>query len=107
LDYTKLFSNRGRRHRKTAKLSVDKAAERAGISGSFWGEVELQKKVPSLEIVVAMARGLRVPVHVLLQVDNDEDEKNLRKRVDTLLNKAPLPKLQLIYRLAKTVIDEP
>lgn len=103
----KLFATRLRRLRKAAKLSVDKAAERGGISGSFWGEVELQKKVPSLQIAVAMAKGLSVPVHVLLQVDHDEDEAVLRKRLDVLLTKSPLQKLRLIYRLAKTVIDEP
>jgi transcriptional regulator with XRE-family HTH domain len=103
----RLFATRVRRLRKAAKLSVDKAAERAGISGSFWGEVELQKKVPSLQIVVAIAKGLSVPADVLLQVDNDEDERALRKRLDVLLTKSNLQKLRLIYRLAKTVVDEP
>jgi len=107
LDYMRLFATRIRRLRKAAKLSVDKAAEKAGISGSFWGEVELQKKVPSLQIVVAMAKGLSVPVSVLLQVDSEEDEEGLRKRLAVILSKADVRKLRLIYRLAKTVIDEP
>ncbi len=107
LDQMRLFATRVRRLRKAAKLSVHKAAERAGISGSFWGEVELRKKVPSLQIAFAMAKGLNVPVHVLLQVDCDEDETGLRRQLDSVLKKAPLQKLRLIYRLAKTVVEEP
>lgn len=107
MDHLKLFATRVRRLRKAAKLSVDRAAERAGISASFWGEVELQKKVPSLQIVVAMAKGLSVPVSVLLQVDHDEEDPVIRRQLDKVLKKASGEKLRLIYRLAKNVVEEP
>ena len=100
-----LFAQRVRKLRKAAKLSLEKAAERGNITGNFWGDVERSRKVPSLDTIAAMARGLDVSHSVLLLLEREEDPRDLRKRMDSLLNKCSPQQLELIHRIAKVIIE--
>lgn len=100
-----LFARRVRKLRKTAKLSLEKAAERGNITGNFWGDVERSQKVPSLDTIVAMAKGLDVSPSTLLLLEREEDPRDLRKRVDSLLSKCSPQQLELIHRIAKVIIE--
>lgn len=100
-----LFAQRVRKLRKAAKLSLEKAAERGNITGNFWGDVERSRKVPSLDTIAAMARGLDVSPSVLLLIEREEDPRDLRKRMDSLLNKCSPQQLELIHRIAKVIIE--
>jgi transcriptional regulator with XRE-family HTH domain len=100
-----LFAQRVRKLRKAAKLSLEKAAERGNITGNFWGDVERSQKVPSLDTIVAMAKGLDVSPSTLLLLEREEDPRELRKRMDSLLNKCSPQQLELIYRIAKVIVE--
>jgi transcriptional regulator with XRE-family HTH domain len=99
------FAKRVRRLRKSAKLSLEKAAERGDITANFWGDVERGKKVPSLDTIVAMAKGLSLSPRILLSLEREEDERDLRKRIETLLDKCTPQQLELIHRLASVLIE--
>jgi transcriptional regulator with XRE-family HTH domain len=102
----KLFAKRLRRLRKSAKLSLDKAGEKGGLSGKYWGEVERAEKSPTLEIVSNMARALDAPLHALVQLDREEDEeKLLRKRIDSILDKSDVHQLKRLYCYLLDTID--
>jgi transcriptional regulator with XRE-family HTH domain len=105
VDHRKSFGRRVRTLRKTAKLTLEMAAEKAQLTGNYWGEVERSKKVPSLDTIVAMARALRVPAHVLLALEREEDERSLRKRIETLLDGCDRKRLDLVYRVAKAIVE--
>lgn len=100
-----LFAQRVRRLRKIAKLSLEKAAERGNITGNFWGDVERSKKVPSLDTIVAMAKGLGVAPSTLLLLEREEDPRDVRKRMDSLLSKCTPQELELIHRIAKVIVE--
>lgn len=100
-----LFAQRVRKLRKAARLSLEKAAERGNITGNFWGDVERSNKVPSLDTIVAMARALGVPPSALLSLEREEDPRDLRKRIDSLLNKCSAQQLELLHRIAKVVVE--
>jgi len=100
-----LFAQRIRRLRKAAKLSLEEAAERGNITGNFWGDVERGKKVPSLDTIVAMAKGLGLPPNILLLLEREEDPRDIRKRIDTLLATSTPQQLELVYRIIKVVIQ--
>ncbi len=100
-----LFAQRVRRLRKAAKLSLEKAAERGNITGNFWGDVERSKKVPSLDTIIAMAKGLGVPPSALLLIEREEEPRDLRKRMDALLSKCNPQQLELVHRIAKVIIE--
>jgi transcriptional regulator with XRE-family HTH domain len=100
-----LFAKRVRKLRKAAKLSLEKAAERGDITGNYWGDVERTKKVPSLDTIVAMAKGIGVAPSTLLLLEREEDGPEIRKRIETLLNRCTPQQLELIHRIAKVVIE--
>jgi transcriptional regulator with XRE-family HTH domain len=102
----KLFAKRLRRLRKAAKLSLDKAGEKGGLSGKYWGEVERSEKSPTIEKVFNMADALEVPIHALVQVEREEDEERiLRKRIDNVLNKSSVHQLKRLYCYLLDTID--
>ena len=100
-----LFAQRIRRLRKAAKLSLEQAAERGNITGNFWGDVERGKKVPSLDTIVAMAKGLGLQPSALLLLEREEDPRDIRKRIDTLLKTCTPQQLELVHRISKLVIE--
>jgi len=103
--YHELFAHRVRKLRKAAKLSLEAAAERGNITGNFWGDVERSKKVPSLDTIVAMARGLNVSPSTLLLLEREEDPRDIKKRMNSLLSKATPQQLELLHRIIKTVVE--
>jgi transcriptional regulator with XRE-family HTH domain len=105
LRHRSLFAQRVRKLRKAAKLSLERAAELGEITGNYWGDVERSKKVPSLDTIVAMSKGLGVAPSTLLLLEREEEPRDIRKRMDSLLNKCTPQQLELIHRIAKVVIE--
>jgi transcriptional regulator with XRE-family HTH domain len=100
-----LFAQRVRKLRKAAKLSLEEAAERGSITGNFWGDVERGNKVPSLDTIVAMAKGLGIPPSILLQLEREEEPRDVRKKVDALLTRCNPQQLELVHRIIKVLIE--
>jgi len=99
------FAKRVRRLRRNARLSLEKAAERGDITANFWGDVERGKKVPSLDTIVAMAKGLSLSPRILLSLEREEDERDIRKRIESLLDRCTPQQLELIHRLTSVLIE--
>ena len=55
------------RIRKSQRLSMDRAAELAGISVSMWGQVERGSVNPTLAVLGKIASGLHVPLELLIE----------------------------------------
>lgn len=100
-----MFAKRLRRLRKAAGLSLDKAGEKGGLSGKYWGEVERSEKSPTLEKLAAMAKALGVPLYALLQFEREEDEEVLRRRINGVLDKASAKQLKRIYCYLLDTLD--
>ena len=105
MKHRELFARRVRRLRKAAKITLEIAAERGNITGNFWGDVERSKKVPSLDTIVAMAKGLGVSPSTLLLLEREEDSRDLRKRIDSLLDNTSPQQLELLHRIIKTIVE--
>src|ERR1700683_4769222 len=105
LKHRSQFAKRVRGLRKTAKLSLEKAAERGDITANFWGDVARGKKVPSLDTIVAMAKGLGLSPRILLSLEREDDERDLRKRIQTILDKCTPHQPKLFPRLASVLVE--
>lgn len=103
--HRELFAQRVRKLRKAAKISLEVAAERGNITGNYWGDVERSKKVPSLDTIVAMAQGLGVPPSALLLLEREEEPRDIKKRIDSLLTKATPQQIELLHRIIKAVVE--
>src|SRR5689334_9690147 len=97
-----LFAKRVRRLRKAAKLSREKASEKGGISSNFWGEVERGESEPGLKSILSIAKGLQLPPCALL-TDKEEDP-NLLKKTQELVEKATPDQLVILYRVSKAIV---
>jgi transcriptional regulator with XRE-family HTH domain len=98
VDHRRLFAKRLRRLREAAQLSLDKAGEKGGLSGKYWGEVERGEKSPTHEMMLRMAKALNIPMEGLVRTEREEsDEKLLRKRIDSILDKSPTKHLKRVY----------
>jgi transcriptional regulator with XRE-family HTH domain len=106
MDYPKLFGKRVRAVRKAAKLTQEKAAEEARLNAKYLGQIERGEKRPSFEAILALAKALDVSPTVFFQFDREErDERALRRRIDSLLQKVQSERLQLAYRILKTITE--
>ena len=54
-----------REQRRTARLSLRKLSEQAGISNPYLSQIERGLRKPSAEILQAIARGLRISAETL------------------------------------------
>lgn len=54
-----------REQRRTARLSLRKLSERAGISNPYLSQIERGLRKPSAEILQSIARGLRISAETL------------------------------------------
>jgi transcriptional regulator with XRE-family HTH domain len=107
MDLQKLFGRRVRAARKAAKLSRDRAVDRAGLnSANYLGEIERGEKWPAPEKIAALAQAFGVSVASFFEFDREEtDPKVLRKKIDALFSKSNPQQLQQAYRLLKSLLE--
>jgi transcriptional regulator with XRE-family HTH domain len=55
------FGREVRRRREAAKLTLEKLAERSGLTPNYIGSLENGGRDPSLTTILKLAKGLRVP----------------------------------------------
>lgn len=85
------------RIRKAQKLSIDRAAEKAGISKSMWGQIERGGANPTVSVLSRIAQGLHVPLELLIE-NREEPPAELFRAVDTAGQRLCGGKV-IVYRL--------
>src|ERR1700729_3587589 len=103
----KLFGKRVRAVRKAARITQEKAAEAAHLNPKYLGEIERGEKRPSFEAIIALSKALDVPPEAFFQFDleDDNDEKALRRKIDNLLQKASTSQLQRVHKIIKVLLQ--
>ena len=71
------------RIRKGQKLSIDRAAELAGVSKSMLGQIERGAVNPTVAVLYKLAQGLHVPLEKLIEY-TEESGAVLHRSVDTV-----------------------
>ena len=71
------------RIRKSQKLSIDRAAELAGVSKSMLGQIERGVVNPTITVLHKLAQGLHVPLEQLI-AHTEEPGVVLHRSVDTV-----------------------
>ncbi len=67
----KRFGSTVRQIRSKRNLTQAKAAERAGLSASYWALIERGERSPNLTVLERMAEALGVPASVLVFLASD------------------------------------
>jgi transcriptional regulator with XRE-family HTH domain len=71
-----------RDQRRTARLSLRKLSERAGISNPYLSQIERGLRKPSAEILQSIARGLRISAETLYVRAGILDERSSAVNTD-------------------------
>jgi transcriptional regulator with XRE-family HTH domain len=100
-----LFGKRVRAARKAAKLTLQQAAEKLDIHLNHLSEIERGKSRPSFELLIRMADVFRVSPMTFFMFERDEtDEKALRRKVNTMLDRYTAEQLGQTYRYMKLMV---
>jgi hypothetical protein len=84
------------------------ARKRCGAKPYHWkllGDVKRGNKVPTLDTIVAMAKGLALPPSTLLFLEREEYLRNIRKHIDSLLTKCNPQQLEMVHRIIKVLLE--
>lgn len=101
-----LFGKKVRAVREAANVSREVAAEKAGITASYLGEVERGEKWPSLEMLRAIATALNSSLPAFLEFESQEiDPASLRAKLDRILDNCTTEQQQQALRLLKALFQ--
>ena len=100
-----LFGKKIRAIREASQLSRELAAEKAGITVSYLGEVERGEKWPSLEIISAIASALSAPLSSLFDFDDQETDRNaLIQKLHNIVEGRSVEQQQQALRVLKGLL---
>ena len=106
MDPAKQFGRQLKALRKARKLSQAQLAERIGVGTKFLGDLETARRSPSFETIASIAKELDVPVHELFYFDKSpNDPRQLRRRLEVLLNRCSPQQIKQIYGHARCVVE--
>jgi transcriptional regulator with XRE-family HTH domain len=106
MDQVRLFGKRIRTLRKAAKMTQERAAEAARLNSKYLGQIERGEKRPSLDAILALAKALKVSPASFFHFDKEEnDERVLRRKIESLLHDRSPQQLQQAYRILRTLLE--
>lgn len=97
-----LFGQLLRASRKARKMGVSELAERVGIGAKHLGRVERGEKLPSFELIIALANALGVSPSEFFDFENAKvDQKFMKVRLQQLLDNRDVEQLRRAYRVLR------
>jgi transcriptional regulator with XRE-family HTH domain len=106
MDDQLLFGKKVRAVREAANMSRELAAEKAGITVSYLGEVERGEKWPSIEILRSIATALNAPLSTFLEFEAQEiDTAILREKLNRVLDNRTTEQQQQALRVLKALFE--
>ena len=100
-----LFGQLLRATRKAHSMGQAELAERVGIGSKHLGRVERGEKLPSFELIIALANAMGESPSVFFEFENARaDQKIMRQRLRQLLNKRDLGQLRKAYRVLRDAL---
>jgi len=106
MDDQLLFGKKVRAVREAANISRELAAEKAGITVSYLGEIERGEKWPSIEILRSIATALNAPLSTFLEFEAQEiDTAILREKLNRVLDNRTTEQQQQALRVLKALFE--
>ena len=106
MDDQLLFGKKVRAVREAANISRESAAEKAGITASYLGEVERGEKWPSIEILRSIATALNTTLSTFLEFEAQEiDPAILREKLNRVLDNRTTEQQQQALRVLKALFE--
>jgi transcriptional regulator with XRE-family HTH domain len=101
-----LFGQLLRATRKGRRVRIAQLADKVGIGSKHLGRVERGEKVPSFELIVALANALNVSPSEFFEFDTAAaSQKLLNERVGHLLENRDINELRRAYRVLNASLN--
>ena len=79
-------------------------AERIGINPKYLSSIERGEEHPTLDLLIRLAKGLRVELCELLTFDAEGGPDQLRQKLAGLLAEVPADELRQMVRVLETLV---
>jgi transcriptional regulator with XRE-family HTH domain len=103
MDMKKIFVFNMKKYRKKRQFSQEKLAEMLNTSTSYIGEIEINKKIPSMDMVEKIANALNVEPFRLFIDDKDRIEGQIILAENYLENLSTIERHDLTKRLITAI----
>src|ERR1700689_2722670 len=101
-----LFGRLLRATRKDRKMGLGKLAEKVDIGVKHLGRIERGEKVPSFELIIALARELNTSPATFFHFENASvDTKFLTQQLQALLAKRDAQQLRKAFRVLQATLE--
>lgn len=101
----KSFGMRVKELRVSRKLTQEQVAEKCGISSKYVSRIEMGRHFPSFDILVKLSAVMKVEMSDMFDFAHAaKSAKDIKKGMNELVNEANGGKLELAYRVLKTIV---
>ena len=106
MNEAELFGRLLRATRKDRRVSLGQLAEKVDIGAKHLGRIERGEKVPSFELIIALAKELNASPSTFFHFENaNVDPKVLTQQLQTLLAKRDVKQLRKAYRILQATLE--
>ncbi len=97
-----LFGKKLRELRRKRDITQEKLAELSGLSLQYIGEIERNRRNPSLTSMESLAEALDIPIGELFNLEEfQRSDKELRETLIRQIQQADPERLRLFYELSR------
>jgi transcriptional regulator with XRE-family HTH domain len=105
MNEARLFGQLLRETRKAHNMGLADLAEKVGIGAKHLGRVERGEKLPSFELIIALAAAMGESPSVFFEFENAKvDQRLVRKWLRQLLDRRDLEQLRKAYRVLRATL---
>jgi transcriptional regulator with XRE-family HTH domain len=106
MNEAELFGQLLRATRKDRKLRLGELAEKVEIGIKHLGRIERGEKVPSFELIIALAKALNASPATFFHFENaNVDARFLTQQLEELLRKRDIKQLRRAYRVLQATLE--
>lgn len=106
MNEAELFGQLLRATRKDRKMSIGKLAEKVDIGVKHLGRIERGEKVPSFELIIALAKELNTSPATFFHFENaNADSKFLAQQLQALLTQRDAKQLRKAFRVLQATLE--
>lgn len=97
-----LFGKKLRELRRSRDITQEKLAEMSGLSLQYIGEIERNRRNPSLTSMESLAEALNIPIGDLFNLEEfQRSDKELRETLLRQVREATPEQLRMLYDLSR------
>jgi XRE family transcriptional regulator, regulator of sulfur utilization len=104
MDERKRLGQRIRHLRRIRGYTQERLAERMDINPKYLSSIERGEENPMLDLLIRLAKGLRVELYELFQFAGDGSPDQLRQQLASFLAEIPAEHLRRVLRVLEALV---